>query len=211
MTVLFLSTTREGCSPRFFGEICFPEIFQPGRNFIGVYSATDYLRNDTFYEGNSALFDCYEDLQTAICSTDYDHDNQLSFLDYRVADASHPSTSKLPPAWRVQDEMCNFDSDPSQPLYLLQTSRPTLHHSRLERTMVHEIQPGYTLSHRNVEGRQYSYCMSSEIECHSNWELKCTPGKCQPNCFGIAFCFFTFILGHIYGNHLDQQLLHLEL
>ncbi|KAF9466526.1 class I glutamine amidotransferase-like protein [Collybia nuda] len=80
------------------GKAAFQKYLNNGGNFMGVHSASDCLVNTTFYgQEVGAYFDYHADLQHAIVD---------------VIDSSHPSTSKLPAEWKVQDEMYNFKSDP---------------------------------------------------------------------------------------------------
>ncbi|THV02839.1 class I glutamine amidotransferase-like protein [Dendrothele bispora CBS 962.96] len=94
--VLFLDNNGEVLDDA--GKAAFQRYLNRGGNFVGVHSASDCLRNDTFY-GNElgAHFDYHPVLQNATVD---------------VIDSSHPSTSMLPAQWKVQDEMYNFKSDP---------------------------------------------------------------------------------------------------
>ncbi|KZT42149.1 class I glutamine amidotransferase-like protein [Sistotremastrum suecicum HHB10207 ss-3] len=79
--ILFLSTTGEVLDAS--GKAAFQTYLNQGGNFVGIHSASDTLRNTTFY---------MEELV--------------------VLDNTHPSTSMLPTRWPVQDEFYNFKSDP---------------------------------------------------------------------------------------------------
>ncbi|KAK7454474.1 hypothetical protein VKT23_011230 [Stygiomarasmius scandens] len=94
--ILFLDNTGEVLDDA--GKAAFQRYLNLGGNFVGIHSASDCLRNDSFY-GNElgAYFDYHPVLQNAIVN---------------VVDSSHPSTNMLPAQWRVQDEMYNFKSDP---------------------------------------------------------------------------------------------------
>ncbi|KAG5645558.1 hypothetical protein DXG03_005833 [Asterophora parasitica] len=94
--VLFLSTTGEVLDDA--GKAAFQRYLNLGGNFIGIHSASDSLVNTTFFGREiGAYFDYHPELQNATVD---------------VVDALHPSTSKLPTKWHVQDEMYNFKSDP---------------------------------------------------------------------------------------------------
>ncbi|KAF5367124.1 hypothetical protein D9758_003999 [Tetrapyrgos nigripes] len=94
--LLFLDNTGEVLDDE--GKAAFQRYLNLGGNFIGIHSASDCLRNTTFYERElGAYFDYHPPLQNATVN---------------VIDASHPSTSILPAQWKVQDEMYNFKSDP---------------------------------------------------------------------------------------------------
>ncbi|KAH9958599.1 class I glutamine amidotransferase-like protein [Russula dissimulans] len=80
------------------GKSALQQYFNLGGNFVAIHSASDCLRNTTFYgQEVGAFFDYHPALQNATVD---------------VVDASHPSTSMLPAQWHVQDEMYNFKSDP---------------------------------------------------------------------------------------------------
>jgi len=94
--VMFLSTTGEVLDDS--GKAAFLAYLKKGGNFVGVHSASDTLVNTTFYGRElGAYFDYHPQLQNATVD---------------VIDPSHPSTTKLPKAWKVQDEIYNFKSDP---------------------------------------------------------------------------------------------------
>ncbi|KDQ57249.1 hypothetical protein JAAARDRAFT_58716 [Jaapia argillacea MUCL 33604] len=94
--LLFLDNTGEVLGDS--GKAALQKYLNLGGNFITVHSASDCLRNTTFYgEEVGAYFDYHPALQNATVD---------------VIDASHPSTSMLPSQWHVQDEMYNFKSDP---------------------------------------------------------------------------------------------------
>ncbi|EDR08436.1 uncharacterized protein LACBIDRAFT_173797 [Laccaria bicolor S238N-H82] len=94
--LLFLSTTGEVLDDP--GKAAFRTYLNMGGNFIGVHAASDCLRNTSSYRSElGTLFDYHPPLQNAIVN---------------VVGPSHPSTRKLPAAWKVQDEMYNFISDP---------------------------------------------------------------------------------------------------
>ncbi|KAH8118139.1 class I glutamine amidotransferase-like protein [Phellopilus nigrolimitatus] len=80
------------------GKTAFRDYLDKGGNFIAVHSASDSLRNTTWFGDEvGAFFDYHPALQNATVD---------------VTDASHPSTDMLPSQWHVQDEMYNFKSDP---------------------------------------------------------------------------------------------------
>ncbi|KAF8896223.1 trehalose utilization-domain-containing protein [Infundibulicybe gibba] len=94
--LLFLSNTGEVLGDA--GKLALQKYLDLGGNFIGVHSASDCLRNTTFYGHEvGAFFDYHADLQNATIN---------------VLDSTHPSTSMLPSRWPVRDEMYNFKSDP---------------------------------------------------------------------------------------------------
>ncbi|RDB26151.1 hypothetical protein Hypma_006872 [Hypsizygus marmoreus] len=94
--ILFLSNTGEVLDND--GKDAFQRYLILGGNFIAVHSASDCLLNTSFYGREvGAYFDYHADLQDATVD---------------VLDDSHPSTSMLPAAWSVRDEMYNFKSDP---------------------------------------------------------------------------------------------------
>ncbi|KAF9453474.1 class I glutamine amidotransferase-like protein [Macrolepiota fuliginosa MF-IS2] len=92
--LLFLSTTGESD-----GKTALQSYLNKGGNFVAVHSASDSLRNTTFYgkELAGSYFDYHPALQNATVD---------------VIGPNHPSTSGLPSAWKVVDEMYNFVSDP---------------------------------------------------------------------------------------------------
>ncbi|KAH9038610.1 trehalose utilization-domain-containing protein [Lactarius hengduanensis] len=80
------------------GKAALQQYLDLGGNFVAIHSASDCLRNTTFYGREvGAFFDYHPLIQNATVD---------------VIDASHPSTSMLPAQWQVQDEMYNFKSDP---------------------------------------------------------------------------------------------------
>ncbi|KAI0279287.1 trehalose utilization-domain-containing protein [Russula aff. rugulosa BPL654] len=81
------------------GLASYDRYFDLGGNFVAMHSASDCLRNTTFYAGRlvRAFFDSHPVLQNATVD---------------VVNASHPSTSMFPAQWHVQDEMYNLKSDP---------------------------------------------------------------------------------------------------
>ncbi|KAH9057821.1 class I glutamine amidotransferase-like protein [Lactarius vividus] len=80
------------------GKAALQQYLDLGGNFVAIHSASDCLRNTTFYGREvGAFFDYHPVIQNATVD---------------VIDASHPSTSVLPAQWQVQDEMYNFKSDP---------------------------------------------------------------------------------------------------
>ncbi|KAI0329294.1 class I glutamine amidotransferase-like protein [Cubamyces sp. BRFM 1775] len=94
--LLFLSNTGEVLDEA--GKAAFQKYLDLGGNFIGIHSASDCLRNTTFFQKElGAAFDYHPELQDAIVD---------------VIGPSHPSTSMLPKEWHVRDEMYNFKSDP---------------------------------------------------------------------------------------------------
>ncbi|KAI0366292.1 class I glutamine amidotransferase-like protein [Pilatotrama ljubarskyi] len=94
--LLFLSNTGEVLDDA--GKAAFQKYLNLGGNFIGIHSASDCLRNTTFFQRDlGAAFDYHPELQNATVD---------------VIGPSHPSTSMLPKAWSVRDEMYNFKSDP---------------------------------------------------------------------------------------------------
>ncbi|EJD06747.1 class I glutamine amidotransferase-like protein [Fomitiporia mediterranea MF3/22] len=94
--IMFVSTTGEILDES--GKTAFRNYLDKGGNFIAVHSASDSLRNDSWYgEEVGAFFDDHPALQNATVD---------------VIGPSHPSTDMLPKEWHVQDEMYNFKSDP---------------------------------------------------------------------------------------------------
>ncbi|KAI0833696.1 class I glutamine amidotransferase-like protein [Trametes gibbosa] len=94
--LLFLSNTGEVLDEA--GKAAFQKYLDLGGNFVGIHSASDCLRNTTFFQKElGAAFDYHPELQNATVD---------------VVGPSHPSTSMLPKAWSVRDEMYNFKSDP---------------------------------------------------------------------------------------------------
>jgi len=94
--ILFLSNTGEVLDNP--GIEAFQNWVNSGGNFIGVHSASDSLRNNTFFQNElGAHFRDHANLQNATIT---------------VVNSSHPSTSMLPQQWAVQDEMYHFKSDP---------------------------------------------------------------------------------------------------
>ncbi|KAI0775011.1 class I glutamine amidotransferase-like protein [Trametes elegans] len=94
--LLFLSNTGEVLDDA--GKAAFQKYLDLGGNFVGVHSASDCLRNTTFFQKElGAAFDYHPELTNATVD---------------VVGPSHPSTSMLPKAWSVRDEMYNFKSDP---------------------------------------------------------------------------------------------------
>ncbi|KAF8199638.1 trehalose utilization-domain-containing protein [Pholiota molesta] len=95
-TILFLSTTGEVLDSA--GKDAFQKYLDLGGTFVGIHSASDTLRNTTFYTDElGSLFDYHPALQNFTVD---------------VLDTTHPSTSMLPVIWGVQDEAYNFKSDP---------------------------------------------------------------------------------------------------
>jgi len=94
--LLFLMTTGEVLDPT--GITSLQNYLNRGGNFVAIHAASDCLRNTSFY-GNEvgAYFDYHPELQNGTVL---------------VVDSDHPSTSKLPQRWNLQDEFYNFDSDP---------------------------------------------------------------------------------------------------
>ncbi|KAI0261512.1 class I glutamine amidotransferase-like protein [Gloeopeniophorella convolvens] len=94
--LVFLMNTGEVLDDT--GKAALQKYLDLGGNFVAIHAASDCLRNTTFYGKEvGAFFDYHPALQNATVD---------------VIDASHPSTSMLPPQWHVQDEMYNFKSDP---------------------------------------------------------------------------------------------------
>lgn len=94
--ILFLSTTGEVLDDA--GKSAFQKYLNQGGTFVGIHSASDTLRNTTFYVKElGALFDYHADLQNFTID---------------IIDQSTPITSRLPATWNVQDEAYNFESDP---------------------------------------------------------------------------------------------------
>ncbi|KAI0671930.1 trehalose utilization-domain-containing protein [Trametes maxima] len=94
--LLFLSNTGEVLDDT--GKAAFQKYLDLGGNFIGIHSSSDCLRNTTFFQMElGAAFDYHPELQNATVD---------------VVGPSHPSTSMLPKAWAIRDEMYNFKSDP---------------------------------------------------------------------------------------------------
>ncbi|KAF8623652.1 hypothetical protein AX17_007351 [Amanita inopinata Kibby_2008] len=94
--ILFLSNTGAVLDDQ--GKAALQNYLDKGGNFVAIHSASDCLRDSTFFGREvGAFFDYHPPLQNATVD---------------VLDSSHPSTRMLPAAWRVQDEMYNFKSDP---------------------------------------------------------------------------------------------------
>ncbi|KAJ2922845.1 hypothetical protein H1R20_g14231, partial [Candolleomyces eurysporus] len=94
--VVFLSNTGEVLDES--GKTALQNYLNNGGNFIGIHSASDSLRNTTFFVRQiGARFDYHADLQEATVN---------------VIGPTHPSTSEVPEAWTLRDEMYNFDADP---------------------------------------------------------------------------------------------------
>ncbi|KAN0120957.1 class I glutamine amidotransferase, partial [Russula decolorans] len=94
--LVFLMNTGEAVLDA-TGKGALQRYFDLGGNFVAIHSASDCLRNTTFYGREvGAFFDSHPALQNATVD---------------VVDASHPSTSMLPAEWLVQDEMYDFKSD----------------------------------------------------------------------------------------------------
>ncbi|KAL7279351.1 hypothetical protein ACG7TL_007192 [Trametes sanguinea] len=94
--IVFLSNTGEVLNEA--EKAAFQRWLDLGGNFIGIHSASDCLRNTTFFQHElGAAFDYHPELQNATVD---------------VIGPSHPSTSMLPKEWAVRDEMYNFKSDP---------------------------------------------------------------------------------------------------
>jgi len=94
--LVFLMNTGEVLNDT--GKAALQKYLNSGGNFVAIHSASDCLRNTTFYgQEVGAFFDYHPALQNATVD---------------VVDASHPSTSMLPAQWHIQDEMYNFKSDP---------------------------------------------------------------------------------------------------
>lgn len=94
--VLFLDNTGEVLDDE--GKAAFQRYLDLGGNFVGVHSASDCLRNTTWYGREIGAF--------------FDYHPELTNATINVIDGSHPSTSMLPAQWHVRDEMYNFKSDP---------------------------------------------------------------------------------------------------
>ncbi|TFY81778.1 hypothetical protein EWM64_g2233 [Hericium alpestre] len=87
--LVFLMNTGEVLDDT--GKAALQKYLDLGGNFVGLHSASDCLRNTTFYGREvGAFFDYHPALQNATVD---------------VVDVSHPSTSMLPAQWHVQDEM----------------------------------------------------------------------------------------------------------
>ncbi|KAK7691036.1 hypothetical protein QCA50_006139 [Cerrena zonata] len=94
--LVFLSNTGEVLDDA--GQAAFQKYINDGGNFVGIHSASDCLRNSTFFEKElGAHFDYHPEITNATVN---------------VLDHSHPFTSQLPDRWEVFDEMYNFKSDP---------------------------------------------------------------------------------------------------
>ncbi|KAG2017848.1 glycosyl-hydrolase [Coprinopsis cinerea AmutBmut pab1-1] len=94
--VVFLSTTGDVLDES--GRAALQTYLNSGGNFVGIHSASDCLRNTSFFVRElGARFDYHADLQEA---------------NLDVIGPPHPSTEGLPSSWRIRDEMYNFDSDP---------------------------------------------------------------------------------------------------
>ncbi|PFH53099.1 hypothetical protein AMATHDRAFT_55510 [Amanita thiersii Skay4041] len=80
------------------GKAALQSYLDKGGNFVAIHSASDCLRNTSFFGREvGAFFDYHPPLQNATVN---------------VLDGSHPSTNMLPRNWKVRDEMYNFKSDP---------------------------------------------------------------------------------------------------
>ncbi|KAI0751227.1 class I glutamine amidotransferase-like protein [Daedaleopsis nitida] len=95
--VLFLSNTGEVLDDS--GKTALRSYLDLGGNFVAIHSASDALRNTTWFidEVAGSAFDYHPELQNASVN---------------VIGPSHPSTANLPKVWAVRDEMYNFKSDP---------------------------------------------------------------------------------------------------
>ncbi|RDX43802.1 class I glutamine amidotransferase-like protein [Lentinus brumalis] len=94
--VLFLSNTGEVLDEA--GKAAFERYLDLGGNFVGIHSASDALRNTTwFIHEVGAAFDYHPEITDATID---------------IVGPSHPSTAGLPNPWPVRDEMYNFKSDP---------------------------------------------------------------------------------------------------
>ncbi|TEB34692.1 class I glutamine amidotransferase-like protein [Coprinellus micaceus] len=94
--VVFLSTVGEVLDNP--GKNALQTYFNSGGNFVGIHSTSDCLRNTTsFVRQLGARFDYHADLQEATVN---------------VIGPTHPSTSGVPSAWTLRDEMYNFESNP---------------------------------------------------------------------------------------------------
>ncbi|RPD75088.1 class I glutamine amidotransferase-like protein [Lentinus tigrinus ALCF2SS1-7] len=94
--VLFLSNTGEVLDDA--GKAALQRYLDLGGNFVAVHSASDALRNTTwFIHEVGAAFDYHPEITNATVD---------------IIGPSHPSTEGLPNPWPVQDEMYNFKSDP---------------------------------------------------------------------------------------------------
>ncbi|KAI0297244.1 class I glutamine amidotransferase-like protein [Multifurca ochricompacta] len=99
--LVFLMNTGEAVLDE-AGKAALQRYLDLGGNFVAIHSASDCLRNTTFYGREvGAFFDYHPLIQNATVD---------------VIDASHPSTNMLPAQWSVQDEFFldryNFKSDP---------------------------------------------------------------------------------------------------
>ncbi|TCD61846.1 hypothetical protein EIP91_007836 [Steccherinum ochraceum] len=94
--LIFLDNTGEVLDDD--AQAAFQDYVDAGGNFVGIHSASDCLRNSTFYANElGAHFDYHPEITNATVD---------------VIDNTHPSTSMLPALWHVFDEMYNFKSDP---------------------------------------------------------------------------------------------------
>ncbi|OCB84750.1 class I glutamine amidotransferase-like protein [Sanghuangporus baumii] len=134
--VMFVSTTGEVLDAS--GKTALRNYLDKGGNFVAVHSASDTLRNDSWFgeevvldaSGKTALrnyldkggnFIAVHSASDTLRNDSWFGEEVGAFFDYHpvlqnatvdVLDPSHPSTSMLPAEWHVQDEMYNFKSDP---------------------------------------------------------------------------------------------------
>jgi type 1 glutamine amidotransferase len=94
--LMFISNTDEVLTAA--GRVAFQNYLDNGGNFIAVHAASDCMLNFTTMERTlGSQFAYHPDFTNATIV---------------VADPDHPSTVGLPPRWRVQDEIYNFNHDP---------------------------------------------------------------------------------------------------
>lgn len=94
--MLLLSNTDEVFDAQ--ARVAFQNYLDNGGNVVGVHAATDCMLNFTTMERT--------------LGTQFAYHPEFTNATMIVADPSHPSTAGLPPRWRVQDEIYNFNHDP---------------------------------------------------------------------------------------------------
>jgi hypothetical protein len=98
------------------GKDAFQMYLDKGGNFIGVHSATDCLNTTEFFGKEiGAYFDYHPEITNAVSIALFSHTSNgliklVQIVD--VLDSSHPSTSKLPSQWHIQDEMYDWSIPP---------------------------------------------------------------------------------------------------
>lgn len=103
--VVFLNTSGNVLGSA--GQEALRTFVEQGGGFVGVHAASDTEFNWPWYGRLvGAYFDGHPDVQEATV---------------RVEDATHPSTSMLPPEWSRRDEWYNFNTNPRDSVQVLLT------------------------------------------------------------------------------------------